>query len=104
MTDHVWAVRVGTLPSLKASIKKLHTKKMAKLGFFVELEELNEQENKRLLRAYNQGEDFIFNGLPVNRQLIRSAFNDAYYPQTAKQFFVAKFMGPKLLNGVPRAN
>jgi hypothetical protein len=103
MTDYVWAVRVGTLPSLKATIKKLHTKKMAKLGFFVEMEELDEHDNQRLIRAYNKCEDFTLKpfskAIPYN--LIASGL-DGSKRDTSKQFYVARILGPKLLNGVPR--
>jgi hypothetical protein len=101
MTDYVWAVRVGTLPSLKATIKKLHTKKMAKLGFFVEMEELNEAENYRARQAFHKCEDFIFNGRVIPYSLLHNDL-DRSRRDLSKQFFVARILGPKLLNGVPR--
>jgi hypothetical protein len=105
MTDHVWAVRVGTLGRLKAAIKKFHTKKLAKLGFYVEIEELDQHDNDRLIRAYQNSEDFTLK--PFSKAIPFKTINhdmDGTIRNTTKQFFVAKFMGPKLLNGVPRAD
>lgn len=105
MTDHVWAVRVGTLERLKSTIKKFHTKKFAKLGFYVEIEELDKHDNDRLIRAYQKREDFTLK--PFGKAIPFKIINrdmDGTIRDTTKQFYVAKFMGPKLLNGVPRAD
>lgn len=105
MTDYVWAIRVGTLERLKATVKKFHTKKFAKLGFFVELKELDEHDNQRLIKAYQKREDFTLK--PFSKAIPFKIINsdmDGTIRDTSKKFYVAKFMGPKLLNGVPRAD
>ena len=102
MTDYVWAMRVGTFASLKAHIKKMQSKKMEKLGFFVELEELEEWENMKLIDAYNKCDDFIGKHFIVKSSIVRSGLDALYVKRDATQkFWVAVFRGPKLLNGKP---
>ena len=104
MTDHVWAIKVGTLSSLKSTVKKFHTKKFLSLGFYVEMEELDEYDNQRLLKAYHKCEDFKLSNRPFSKaipyKLLSNAMEGTIRDST-KRFYIATFKGPKLRNGKP---
>lgn len=98
MTDHVWAIKVGTLPSVKAVIKKFSNKTHAKLGFFVEVEEVNDFEKERMYRAARDRESFSLLAKPL-RTISHKVLGDLMV--TDKELFIVTVYGPKLLNGKP---